>query len=75
MRVSPNQREDGSPNGFLLDVVRDGVTVTQLAVLFDDEAPPPPPLLPRGWCACGALADLGANLLQNSVLFRGTRFL
>lgn len=37
MRVSPNQREDGSPNGFLLDVVRDGVTVTQLAVLFDDE--------------------------------------
>mmetsp|Transcript_14188 Transcript_14188/g.42839 ORF Transcript_14188/g.42839 Transcript_14188/m.42839 type:complete len:218 (-) Transcript_14188:1487-2140(-) len=37
MRVVPNERGDGSPNGFTLDIVRDGVTVTTLAILFDDE--------------------------------------
>lgn len=40
MRVSKLDNADGVPNGFIVDIVRDGVTETKIGVIFDEEASP-----------------------------------
>lgn len=37
MRVTMHKTEEGVPDGYIVDVVRDGVTATQIGVLFDDD--------------------------------------
>lgn len=38
MRVSKLDNADGVPNGFIVDIVRDGVTETKIGVIFDEKA-------------------------------------
>lgn len=37
MRVSPHASDDGLPDGFVVDIVRDGITETSIGILFDNE--------------------------------------
>jgi hypothetical protein len=37
MRVSTHEGPDGIQDGYIVDIVRDGRTISQIGVLFDNE--------------------------------------